>query len=113
MADYVLINNLANKGKIAISRLVFDSIVNNAISKIADVSKSSSKMKKNQAFSLNRPIRTSIRKGVAHISLYLDVKKDSDVDSIKAKVEKQVGLYLNSLTEQVPYDVDISFTGRN
>lgn len=112
MADYIYINNLANKGKIGMSSLVFERIVSDAIKSAPDVEESSKRLKRDQRFSLNRPVRTSIKDGVVHIWVAVDIRKDIDVKQTIALLEKDIHAAMNTATEQVPYDIEIKVEKR-
>ena len=89
MAEYVYIDNLAKKGTIGISNLVFESIVCDAIDKIPGITESSKRLKRNQKIRLNRPVRTYIRSGVVHIWLAVDVKNGIDEKETVSLLEKE------------------------
>lgn len=112
MADYIYIDNLTNNGKLAISRLAIDSIASFAVSLLPGISKSASRLKKNQNYALNRPVRTSIHNGVAHIHLALDVRKELNLTAVKKDVSNAIKAVLNAFTEQVPYVIDFVITKR-
>ena len=75
MADYIYIDNYAKKGKIAISQAVFDSLVYNALANVPGIALSSAHMKKNQSIRLNRPVQTTIIRGIVHVWVAVDVTK--------------------------------------
>ena len=107
MADYVFIDNLTNKGKIGISYLAFENLVNDAILNVPGIAKSSRQLKKDQRFRLNRPIKITIRNGVVHVWLAIEINSNVDKDEVKQLLEKEIHLALNEATEQVPFDVEI------
>lgn len=112
MAEYVYIDNLAKKGTIGISNLVFESIVCDAINKIPGITESSKRLKRNQKIRLNRPVRTYIRSGVVHIWLAVDVKNGIDEKETVSLLEKEIHAALDTATEQVPYDIEIKIERR-
>ncbi|MDY0177971.1 MAG: hypothetical protein RBR85_01870 [Bacilli bacterium] len=112
MADYIYIDNLAKKGKIGISRLVFEEIVSEAIRDLPNVEESSKRLFKGLKFSLNRPVRATIRNGVAHIWVALEIKKGIDEKQLLDQLDKNIHAALNEVTEQVPYDVEFKIEKR-
>lgn len=112
MADYIYIDNLSKKGTIAMSSLVFEKIVSDAIKSAPDVEESSARLKRNQRYSLNRPVRTTIKDGVVHIWVAIDIKKDTDEKKTIAFLEKEIHAAMNTATEQVPYDIEIKVEKR-
>lgn len=113
MADYVFIDNLTNKGKIGISYLAFENLVNDAILNVPGIAKSSRQLKKDQRFRLNRPIKITIRNGVVHVWLAIEINSNVDKDEVKQLLEKEIHLALNEATEQVPFDVEIKIEKTN
>ncbi len=113
MADYVFIDNLTNKGKIGISYLAFENLVNEAILNVPGVAKSSRQLKKDQRFRLNRPIKITIRNGVVHVWLAIEINSNVDKDEVKQLLEKEIHLALNEATEQVPFDIEIKIEKTN
>ncbi len=113
MADYVFIDNLTNKGKIGISYLAFENLVNDAILNVPGIAKSSRQLKKDQRFRLNRPIKITIRNGVVHVWLAIEINSNVDKDEVKQLLEKEIHLALNEATEQVPFDIEIKIEKTN
>lgn len=113
MADYVFIDNLTNKGKIGISYLAFENLVNDAILNVPGIAKSSRQLKKDQRFRLNRPIKITIRNGVVHVWLAIEINSNVDKDEVKQLLEEEIHLALNEATEQVPFDVEIKIEKTN
>lgn len=113
MADYVFIDNLTNKGKIGISYLAFENLVNEAILNVPGIAKSSRQLKKDQRFRLNRPIKITIRNGVVHVWLAIEINSNVDKDEVKQLLEKEIHLALNEATEQVPFDIEIKIEKTN
>lgn len=113
MADYVFIDNLTNKGKIGISYLAFENLVSDAILNVPGIAKSSRQLKKDQRFRLNRPIKITIRNGVVHVWLAIEINSNVDKDEVKQLLEKEIHLALNEATEQVPFDVEIKIEKTN
>ena len=107
MADYVYIENFANKGKIGISLNVFDALVTNALSNVSGISMSSAHMKKNQKIRLNRPIQTTIRHGIVHVWVAVDVTKGTNLQEVTHNIQDEITNAFLMATEQVPFDVQV------
>ena len=90
MADYIYFDNTGKNGKRAISNNVFDQLVTNALSQVPNISMSSSKMKRNQKIRLNRPVQTTIKKGIVHVSVSIDVKKDIKIQETCSEVQEEI-----------------------
>lgn len=107
MADYIYINNLSGKGKIGISYLAFETLVNDAIKQVPGITTSSKQLKKNQFFKLNRPVQVSIKNDVVHVWVAIDIDENSDENKIVSLLENEIHIAFDSMTEQVPYDIEI------
>ena len=107
MADYVYIDNFANKGKIAISLNVFDALVTNALSNVSGISMSSAHMKRNQNIRLNRPVQTTIRHGIVHVWVAVDVAKGTNLQEVTHNIQEEITNAFLMATEQVPFDVQV------
>lgn len=107
MADYVYIENYSKKGKIAISLNVFDALVTNALSNVSGISMSSAHMKKNQKIRLNRPVQTTIRRGIVHVWVAVDVAKGTNLQDVTRDIQDEITNAFLMATEQVPFDVQV------
>ena len=90
MADYIYIDNYAKKGKIAISQTVFDTLAATALSNIPGISLSSAHMKKDQKVRLNRPVQTSIRHGIVHVWVAVDVVKGTNLQIVTRDIQEEI-----------------------
>ena len=108
MADYVYIDNYSNKGKIAISLNVFDALVTNALSNVSGISMSSAHMKRNQKIRLNRPVQTTIRHGIVHVWVAVDVAKGTNLQDVTRNIQEEITNAFLMTTEQVPFDVAVN-----
>ena len=107
MADYVYIDNYSNKGKIAISLNVFDTLVTNALNNVPGISMSSAHMKRNQKIRLNRPVQTTIRRGIVHVWVAVDVIKGTNLQEVTHNIQDEITNAFLMATEQVPFDVQV------
>ena len=107
MADYIYIENYSKKGKIAISQSVFDSLVMNALNNVSGISLSSAHMKKNQKIRLNRPVQTTIRHGIVHVCVAVDVVKGTNLQDVTKDIQDEITNTFLIATEQVPFDVQV------
>lgn len=107
MAEYLSIDNLTTKGKLSISVNVFDTLVKQTLAEIDGISSSKKMLKKNQYFKLNRPIQTTIHKGIVHVSVYVDILKGKNIQTVQSMIINQINNTFEVLTEQVPFDVQV------
>ena len=107
MADYVYIDNYSNKGKIAISLNVFDTLMTNALNNVSGISMSSAHMKRNQKIRLNRPVQTTIRHGIVHVWVAVDVTKGTNLQDVTRNIQEEITNAFLMTTEQVPFDVQV------
>ena len=107
MADYIYIDNYAKKGKIAISQSVFDSLVATALSNVSGISLSSAHMAKDQKIRLNRPVQTTIRHGIVHVWVAVDVVKGTNLQVVTRLIQEEIANVFLMATEQVPFDVQV------
>lgn len=108
MAEYIYINNLAKDGDLGISAKVFEQLVNDVITSIPSISQSQKMMKKNQMIRLNRPVRTVIKKGIVHISVFVDIKKELSPQEVSLSLQKEISESLMTITEQVPFNIHVA-----
>ena len=107
MADYVYIDNYSNKGKVAISLNVFDALVTNALASVKGISMSSAHMKRNQKIRLNRPVQTTIRRGIVHVWVAVDVTKGTNLQEVTSAIQEEITNAFLIATEQIPFDVQV------
>ena len=107
MADYIYIDNYSKKGKIGISLNVFDAIVTNALANVSGISLSNAHMKRNQKIRLNRPVQTTIRHGIVHVWVAIDVIKGTNLQDVTHNIQDEITNAFLIATEQVPFDVQV------
>ena len=107
MAGYVYFDVTGKTGKRAISSHVFDQLVTIALTNLKDVSMSSKQMKRNQKIRLNRPVQTTIRHGIVHIWVGVDIKKNMQVHETCTLIQEEIARVLMMSAEQVPFDVQV------
>lgn len=107
MAEFIYIDNYSNTGKMGISANVFEQIAVSAISKIPNISQSEKYMKKNQDIRLNRPVQITIKKGIVHVSVFVDVKKGVLPIEATTLIRDEIVNSFMAVTEQVPFDIQV------
>lgn len=107
MADYVYIDNYGQKGRIAISRDVFCSLVETAIKNVPGISKPTKILKKKSDFRLSEPIHIRIHHGIVHSSICVDLVKNANLQEITRRIQDEINNILLLTTEQVPFDVQV------
>ena len=110
MADYIYIDNYAKKGKIAISQSVFDALATSALANVPGISVSSAHMKKDQKIRLNRPVQTTIKHGIVHVWVAVDVVKGTNLQVVTRNIQEEITNVFLIATEQVPFDVQVQVT---
>lgn len=105
MADYIYLDDFTNTGKIAISASAFNDLVSMALTRVPGVAKT--KKSKKALIFLNSPIKTSIRHGIAHIKVAIDIIKGTNIQAVSRQITDEIENTLMVLTEQVPFDVQI------
>ena len=107
MARYVYIENYSERGKLAISRNVFDSLVVSALLKVKGIAKPQNRMKKDQRVRLNRPVITDIKNGIVHVWIAIDVSKEADLRATIKDIQEEVEHTLLVATETIPFDIQV------
>ena len=107
MADYIYIDNYAKKGKIGISLNVFDALVTNALNNVKGIALSNAHMKKNQNIRLNRPVQTTIKHGIVHAWVAIDVVKGTNLQDVTHSIQDEITNVFLIATEQIPFDVQV------
>ena len=107
MADYIYIDNYSKKGKIGISLNVFDQLVTNALTNVKGISLSNAHMKRNQKIRLNRPVQTTIIRGIVHVWVAVDVAKGTNLQEVTKAIQDEIANVFLISTEQVPFDVQV------
>ena len=107
MAGYVYFDVTGRTGKRGFSTHVFDQLVTIALTNLKDVSVSSKQMKRNQKIRLNRPVQTTIRHGIVHIWVTVDIKKNMQVQEACSLIQQEIIRVLMESAEQVPFDVQV------
>ncbi|MBR0295349.1 MAG: hypothetical protein IJQ67_05560 [Bacilli bacterium] len=107
MAGYVYFDVNGKTGRRGISSHVFDQLVTIALTNLKDVSVSSRQMKRNQKIRLNRPVQTTIRHGIVHIWVNVDIKKNMNIQDTCQLIQEEIANTLMTSAEQVPFDVQV------
>ena len=107
MANFIYIDNYTKTGKMAISLRVFEEIITKALASIPDVSLSTNSMKKKQIIKLHKPVQTTIKKGIVHTSVYVDIKKTITPHHACEIIQHEITRSFLAVTDQVPFDVQV------
>ncbi|HNX15784.1 MAG TPA: hypothetical protein PKO28_00185 [Bacilli bacterium] len=106
MADYIYINDYLKRGKLAISYRTFNRLAAEAIGRIPGINIS----KKNKGYSLfrlNTPVNTTIRGGIVHVSIAVDVVKGTNIQEVSRLIQDEINNVFMISTEQIPFDVQV------
>ena len=108
MTKYLFIENFQSKGKIGISLNAFDSLVSLSLQKVKGIDLSCNETKKrNKKIKLHKPVSTSISRGILHVSLFIDVAKEENIQNVCKTINEEVSNTLLESTEQIPFDVQV------
>ncbi|MBR2505565.1 MAG: hypothetical protein IKB70_01290 [Bacilli bacterium] len=107
MANFIYIEDYSKSGKMAISLRVFEEIIKKALENIPDVSLSDSKMKKKQIIKLHSPVVTTIRRGIVHTWVSVDIKKTIAPVEACTMIQNEITRAFLAVTDQVPFDVQV------
>jgi len=104
MADYVYIENYTRNGAMGISHLVFYQIAETATNVVTGASVSKSK---SRIFNLHRPISCKIRNGQVNVDIAVSISKQANINEVCLKIQEEVANALSSMTELVPFNINI------
>lgn len=108
MAEFVYIQNYAKRGNLAISTNVFDEIISIAINKIKGVKlKSSDKF----IFSLRKPTHFEIKNGRINTDIEVILSQNCNVNEVCLKIQEEVAYALTSMTEFIPFSINVKVVG--
>ncbi len=105
MAEYVYIDNYTRNGTIGISHYVFDQIASIATDNVKGAAVANSRKK--GLFKLMHPISCSIRNGKVDVKIDVTIQKNVNIHDICLNIQKEVASALSSMTELVPFNIDI------
>lgn len=111
MEDYIYISNNPKKGRIAISRQVFDRLAANAISRVEGITSSKKINKKDRLhrFHLNRPIETTIDHEIVHVWVAVDAAKGVNLQEASIEIQNAIKDEFLRYTEAIPFDIQVKF----
>ena len=108
MAEFVYIQNYAKRGNLAISTNVFDEIISITINKIKGVKlKSSDKF----IFSLRKPTHCEIKNGRINTDIEVILSQNCNVNEVCLKIQEEVAYALTSMTEFIPFSINVKVVG--
>ncbi len=106
MADYVYIENYSKNGKMGISHIVFDQIASISAQRVKGVTiRKNAKLQR--AFKLRKPIYCQIQNGIVNVNIDVSIAQGSNVHEVCVKIQEEIASALSSLTELVPFSVNI------
>ena len=108
MAEYVYIDNYAKRGNLAISTSVFDQIVSIVVDKMTGVKL---KAKGKTLFFLRQPSHTEIKNGRINTDIEVFLSKDSNVNDVCLKIQEEIAYALTSMTEFIPFSINVKVVG--
>ncbi len=105
MAQYVYIDNYSNLGSMGISNHVFYQIAETATNKVKGASVSH--QSKSLIFLLQKPIQVEISKGLVNVNVSVNISKTANINQICLAIQEEVATALSTMTELVPFKIDI------
>lgn len=106
MAEYIYIEDYLKKGNLGISKNVFYFLAKQTINRIPGISPSK-KYSKKDIFRLNKPLEISIKHGIVHVSVQVDVVKGTNIQEISKIISDEINNVFLISTEHVPFDVQV------
>lgn len=107
MAEYIYISNNHKGPKLAISTRVYDQLVTKAVSEVKGINQSNDQpLKKGQKAGLKK-IKCTIKKGIVHIWIAVDVKKNSNIQEISRMIQENVAQAIEEATGHIPFDIQV------
>ncbi|MCD8203683.1 MAG: hypothetical protein LUB56_00965 [Coprobacillus sp.] len=103
MAEYIYLNDYSTKGKVAISAKVYDQLVDEALSNLGITTS----LHHNSVARLTKPVYTTIKKGIIHVWLEVDITKGTNIQEVSKRIEDEIARLFNAYTDQVPFDVNV------
>ena len=82
-------------------------MVYSALANVPGIALSSAHMKKNQKIRLNRPVQTTIIRGIVHVWVAVDVTKGTNLQEVTKAIQDEIANVFLISTEQVPFDVQV------
>ena len=74
---------------------------------VKGIALSNAHMKKNQKIRLNRPVQTTIRHGIVHVWVAVDVSKGTNLQEVTSAIQEEITNAFLIATEQIPFDVQV------
>jgi uncharacterized alkaline shock family protein YloU len=101
---YAAINNFSKLGEMGISHRAFETIAQIAAN---NVSGAHVKEKSSSAFSLDKPVKATIRKDGRRVDIHLDViiKKGANVDDVCRSIHEEVASAIQMCCETIPFEI--------
>lgn len=116
MADYVNVAK-SSKGKIAISRSIFEKIATQAANEVIGAKVNERIKTKNEKINkfLNvyffKPVRVTFKKnGDVDVNISIALSKESNADQVSLAIQEKVTNALLAYTENVPFKINIDIT---
>lgn len=108
--EYVFIQNYAKRGQLAISTHVFDEIISVAMSRVKGA-KLNKKANDKFLFLLHKPVHCEIKNGFITADLQVIVSSTANVNDICVKIQEEVSDALTSMTEFIPFSINVKVVG--
>ena len=105
MSDYVYIQSYSKKGKLGISRRVFEQIAIEAVNRVTGASYDK-KRQKMMPFNLFKPISVILHHtGNIDIRVEITIKKGNDIKETCEMIQKEIRYSLESMVEQAKVNI--------
>ena len=112
MEEYLYLDE--NKyGTLGISSDIISRIAEHALSESSEITDNKAKLNKTNYFKLNRPVQAKLKKGIAHIKVFIDVSKFVDIQKISKKINDEIANKLIIAFGHIPFDIQIQVESIN
>ncbi len=104
--NYLVLNNYSKSGEIRLSRKLFESIAEEAVSEV-EMAKTSARKNKG-LFKTQGPAKVAFRKdGKVDISLDVSISREAPAQEICLKIQEQVANSIQMMCETVPFSIKV------
>ena len=105
MAEYVFIQNYTKRGKLGISRVCFERIVQTIVNRMQGVKVLPNSNK--YVFMFHKPVHCDIVNDKVQITIQVKISAGQKVNEICEKIQQEIAEELTTMTELVPFSIKV------
>ena len=105
MAEYVFIQNYTKRGKLGISRVCFEQIVQTIVNRMQGVKVLPNSNK--YVFMFHKPVKCEILNDKVLINIQVKISVGQNVNEICTKIQQEIADELTTMCEMVPFSIKI------